>query len=67
MDDGVSWRLAVLIAKSHHPYADMSTILYFAKQIYLAKNTISLIERPKKACKQKKQLNERLIIQGANI
>lgn len=67
MDAGVSWQQAVLISKLRYPNADMSTILYFAKQIYIAECKPKINIRTEKVSKQIRKPKERFILQGASI
>lgn len=67
MDAGVSWQQAVLISKLRYPNADMSTILYFAKQIYIAECKPKTNIKTEKVSKQIRKPKERFILQGASI
>lgn len=66
MDGVVSWQEAVLIAKLHYPKADMSTVLYFAKEIYRVKYKDNLVKQTKAKEEPIIKLKERLILQGAS-
>lgn len=67
MDSGVSWRRAMLIAKLKYPNAQMSTLIYFAKQIYIAECS-SIINKNQVKCKKKfRKPKERYLLQGASI
>jgi len=66
MDGVVSWQEAVLIAKLHYPKADMSTVLYFAKEIYRVKYRDNLVKQTKVKEEPIIKLKERLILQGAS-
>lgn len=66
MDGVVSWQEAMLIAKLHYPKADMSTILYFAKTIYLAKYKINVVKEAKVKERVELKIKKPLILQGAS-
>jgi hypothetical protein len=67
MDSAVSWQEAVLISRLRYPNADQTTILYFAKEVYLAKHRIVLKEQVQLPDKVKKESRQRFVIQGASI
>jgi hypothetical protein len=64
MDGVVSWQEALAISKLHYPKADQSTILYFAKEIYLVKQNVKLIKQAKVKEEPVIKLKERLNITG---
>ncbi|WP_127837143.1 hypothetical protein [Clostridium prolinivorans] len=66
MDSGVSWRRAMLIAKLKYPNAQMSTLIYFAKQIYIAECS-SINKNQVKVKKKFRKPKERYLLQGASI
>lgn len=67
MDSAVSWQDAILISKLRYPNADPSTILYFAKQIYLARYKTNINKELALTEKLNKKPKERFILQGASI
>lgn len=66
MDSGVSWRRAMLIARLRYPNAELSTVIYFAKQLYIAMYNNSNNETIKVKRRVRKP-KERYFLQGASI
>lgn len=67
MDSGVSWRRAMLIARLRYPNAELSTVLYFAKEIYMTMYNANANEQRLKAKRRVKKPKERYVLQGASI